>query len=191
MEENTPPAPSLEAISPKPSSKVLGKRPMTSAQLEVEYAKIHRVEYDSDDEPIKCHPMRMSNIAIPMTAPENKIVDLTEALLYSNDIDDIYDDAVQAVEFDPAYSPLHTGANPDSMVQDPFNQNARCTLKERDEILHDEQEYRESHGMPLLIRDPYDHEHWIDPWEIDELRPDADPDSVVVKLEVDAEDKAD
>jgi len=164
---------------------------MTTAQLEVEYAKMPRVQYDSDDEPIKCQPMRMSNIAIATTTHENNIVDLTEAFLDTHDIDDIYDEAVQAVEFDPAYSPVHTGANPDSMVQDPFNQEARCTLKERDEILHDEQEYRESHGMPLLIQDPEDPEHWIDPWEISELRLDHDHDPVVVKLEVDAEDKAD
>jgi len=49
------------------------------------------------------------------------------------------------------------------LVPDPFNTELRCTAAERDVCLEEEQEYRRSNGLPLLVPNPLDREHWIEP----------------------------
>ena len=153
---------------------------MSTMQLAAAYAKMPRVqyEYDSDDEPanhpIQSPPQEATKITkLTKTTTDCAVVNLTAAFLDAESVDDIYIET--ALEFGVAYSPTDkehedhaTGANPDSMVQDPFNPMARCTLKEADDLLQEEQQYRRSHGMPLLVQNPHDSEHWIDPWEIHE-----------------------
>ena len=143
---------------------------MTAAQLLLEHAKTPRLEYDSDDDPIRFQPLRTSEHHV---IADTVVAEVTAALLDPDDDDDLYDPYDPGVErvLDTTrrYSPVAVaGANPDSMVQDPFSPAKRCTLKERDELLHDEQEYRKAHNMPLLVQDPDDSEHWIEPCELQE-----------------------
>ena len=58
---------------------------------------------------------------------------------------------------------------PDSAVQDPFNPDLQCTAAERDSLLHEEQAYRRSVGMALLVRNPVDRDHWIEEVEVEEV----------------------
>lgn len=165
---------------------------MTAAQLAIEYAKLPRVYYDSDEEPVHAQTHTIA-------AQAESIVDLTTSLLDTDDLDDLYDLGVERVIDNGnrhATGGGVGGCNPDSMVQDPFNPLKRCTLQERDELLQDEQEYREAHGMPLLVQHPDDHEYWIEPCEVNEPIHPIQPiepiepheaDTVAVKLEFDDE----
>ena len=58
---------------------------------------------------------------------------------------------------------------PDSAVQDPFSPDLQCTAAERDSLLHEEQAYRRSVGMALLVRNPVDRDHWIEEVEAEEV----------------------
>jgi len=58
---------------------------------------------------------------------------------------------------------------PDSAVQDPFNPDLQCTAAERDSLLHEEQAYRRSVGMALLVRNPVDRDHWIEEVDAEEV----------------------
>lgn len=107
MSENIPPP-----FTPpkKPSTKALGKRPMTEAQLVFHYAKQPKFADDSDDEDFK----RMHGVPVipPDIQPHvpsivlhatpllqtnqtlNKTVDLTEGFLDADDLNSIYGDDV-------------------------------------------------------------------------------------------------
>ena len=121
MDENIPP-PSGHSFSPpctppkRPSTKALGKRPMTQAQLALHYAKQPKLADDSDDEDFKrMHgvvtippdtqpyvPPYVPSIAPPAPRHPNQnnenTVDLTAGFLDDEDIEDIYDAATDVPE---------------------------------------------------------------------------------------------
>lgn len=53
--------------------------------------------------------------------------------------------------------------DPDRVVADPFYPDLTCTAAERDACLEDEQARRYENGLPLLVQNPADAEHWVDP----------------------------
>ena len=121
MGENIPPASGVSSpwfLPPpntplkRPSTKALGKRPMSDVQLALHYAKQPKLADDSDDEDFK----RMHGVVTippdtcsygvvpPIAAPPARLVlsdennenavDLTEAFLNEDDLEGLYDEDV-------------------------------------------------------------------------------------------------
>lgn len=61
---------------------------------------------------------------------------------------------------DDLYDDRH---DPDRVVADPFYPDLTCTAAERDACLEDEQNRRYVCGLPLLVQNPTDFEHWVEP----------------------------
>ena len=124
---------------------------MTQAQLASHYAKMPKVKDDSDDE-TSLPPQRTSVVFhVPPTpyVPPAPVATVTAAFLDLPD-DEIYD--------------VHDDG--DRMVQDPFLLHQTCTARERDDMLHEEQEWRRSQGIALLVEDPDNIGLWVDPEEL-------------------------
>lgn len=191
----------------EPYDKKKRKQKMTAEQLAQLYAKQPRIQYDSDDEPIRCgtpqHVRHARAAAVEAMAPVNFTLSIpqggpTSTVHYNGaQYSPTQRDAVWELELLAAIdsqrvssgrpyrpsnrslfadsvdgeSPSDEGTDetssdpfdPDRIVQDPFCPEVTCTASERDARLEDEQEYRCECGLSLLVQDPTDPEHWIEP----------------------------
>ena len=176
----------------EPYNKKRRKRPMTSAQLAEMYARQPRVDYDSDDEPMRngtpeherharaiaAEAMSLPTDALepvvqfhceqnPPTHPDEEWMRELEAVL-SVRRDEAHrqwsSDSVRVGTRETEKNGL-CGAlyDPERVVADPFFPDLTCTAAERDACLEDEQERRCEEGLPLLVRDSVNPEHWVEP----------------------------
>ena len=137
MSENIPPP-----FTPpkKPSTKALGKRPMTEAQLVSHYAKQPKLADDSDDEDFKrmhgvpvippdIHPHVPTIVlnATPLVHTNqtlNNTVDITEGVLDADDLNSIYGDGINDAATDlpdddiEEYELFGEGADIDDVVHE-------------------------------------------------------------------------
>lgn len=181
----------------EPYDKKKRKQPMTHAQLAQLYAKQPRVDYDSDDEPVRCgtpqhvrhaRAAAVEALALPIGAPTSVIRfdgaqysptrndgewkrELEAALAAQRDNTrarrpsnrDLFGD-METEDGDVTDDDLYDDTyDPDRVVADPFYPDLTCTAAERDACLGDEQARRYESGLPLLVQDPTDPEHWIEP----------------------------
>lgn len=192
--------------SDEPYDKKKRKQKMTSEQLDQLYAKLPRVQYDSDDEPVRCgtpqHVLHaraaaveaLAPVSLELTIPQGaptSIVHYSGAQYSPTQRDALWElELLAAIDSQRTTTPRRRSSNrslfgdsaddesfggegtdgtsddaydPDRVVTNPFYPDLACTAAERDACLDDAQSRRYEEGLPLLVQNPLDPEHWVEP----------------------------